>query len=191
MERADVGDARARPVAAYGLRLLVVRRDPQYREDARRQRSSGRRRHSRLHRADGSRSKAVPVAGQAQGEARARRAGRRDGLTAAAAARRAAICSTSCAGRSGDARADVDLRRWRRADDSLLRHQTAQQTVADMGRFLTTKAWYTDETDPFKRAPSVMTYDRANNRIVDAGHARVGRGPCRTKAASARGWPRS
>jgi hypothetical protein len=38
--------------------------------------------------------------------------------------------------------------------------------VADMGRFLTTKAWYTDESDPFKRAPSVMTYDRASNRIV-------------------------
>ena len=38
--------------------------------------------------------------------------------------------------------------------------------VSDMGRFLTTKAWYTDESDPFKRAPSVMTYDRANNRIV-------------------------
>ena len=44
--------------------------------------------------------------------------------------------------------------------------KAAQQTVADMGRFLTTKAWYTDETDPFQRAPSVMTYDRANNRIV-------------------------
>ena len=42
----------------------------------------------------------------------------------------------------------------------------AQQVVADMGTFLTTKAWYTDESDPFKRAPSVMTYDRANNRIV-------------------------
>jgi hypothetical protein len=42
----------------------------------------------------------------------------------------------------------------------------AHQAVADMGRFLTTKAWYTDETDPFQRAPSVMTYDRANNRIV-------------------------
>jgi hypothetical protein len=40
------------------------------------------------------------------------------------------------------------------------------EAVADMGRFLTTKAWYTDETDPFKRAPSVMTYDRGNNRIV-------------------------
>ena len=66
----------------------------------------------------------------------------------------------------------------------------AQQAVADMGRFLTTKAWFTDETDPFQRAPSVMTYDRANNRIVHAGHARVGRRACRTKAASARGWPR-
>jgi hypothetical protein len=42
----------------------------------------------------------------------------------------------------------------------------AQTAVADMGRFLTTKAWFTDETDPFQRAPSVMTYDRANNRIV-------------------------
>jgi hypothetical protein len=42
----------------------------------------------------------------------------------------------------------------------------AQQAVADMGRFLTTKAWYTDESDPFGRAPSVMTYDRGNNRIV-------------------------
>ena len=40
------------------------------------------------------------------------------------------------------------------------------EVIADMGRFLTTKAWYTDESDPFKRAPSVMTYDRANNRIV-------------------------
>ena len=42
----------------------------------------------------------------------------------------------------------------------------AQQAVADLGRFLTTKAWYTDESDPFGRAPSVMNYDRANNRIV-------------------------
>ena len=41
-----------------------------------------------------------------------------------------------------------------------------QQAVTDMGNFLTTKAWYTDESDPFHRAPSPMTYDRANNRIV-------------------------
>jgi hypothetical protein len=42
----------------------------------------------------------------------------------------------------------------------------AQRVVADMGKFLTTKAWFTDETDPFGRAPSVMNYDRANNRVV-------------------------
>jgi len=42
----------------------------------------------------------------------------------------------------------------------------AQLAVSDMGRFLTTKAWYTDESDPFGRAPSVMNYDRANDRIV-------------------------
>jgi hypothetical protein len=42
----------------------------------------------------------------------------------------------------------------------------AQQAVADLGTFLTTKAWYTDESDPFHRAPSPMTYDRANDRIV-------------------------
>jgi Family of unknown function (DUF5695) len=42
----------------------------------------------------------------------------------------------------------------------------AREAVADMGRFLTTKAWYTDDSDPFKRAPSVMNYDRANDRIV-------------------------
>ena len=42
----------------------------------------------------------------------------------------------------------------------------AQQAVADMGRFLTTKAWFTDAQDPFHRAPSVMNYDRAHHRIV-------------------------
>lgn len=42
----------------------------------------------------------------------------------------------------------------------------AAEAVADMGRFLTTKAWFTDASDPFQRAPSVMNYDRAKNRIV-------------------------
>jgi hypothetical protein len=40
------------------------------------------------------------------------------------------------------------------------------QVVADMGRFLTSKAWYEDAKDPFHRSPSVMTYDRELNRIV-------------------------
>jgi Family of unknown function (DUF5695) len=42
----------------------------------------------------------------------------------------------------------------------------AQQAIADMGRFLTTRAWFTDAQDPFHRAPSVMNYDRAHDRIV-------------------------
>ncbi|HKV23637.1 MAG TPA: DUF5695 domain-containing protein [Candidatus Acidoferrum sp.] len=40
------------------------------------------------------------------------------------------------------------------------------QAVADMGHFLTTKQWFTDTTDPFHRAPSVMSYDRDTNKIV-------------------------
>lgn len=31
--------------------------------------------------------------------------------------------------------------------------------VSDFGNFLTTKQWYTNANDPFKRAPSVITYD--------------------------------
>jgi hypothetical protein len=40
------------------------------------------------------------------------------------------------------------------------------QAVADLGNFLFTKQWFTDTNDPFHRAPSVMTYDRAHDRIV-------------------------
>ncbi|HZT23376.1 MAG TPA: DUF5695 domain-containing protein [Verrucomicrobiae bacterium] len=40
------------------------------------------------------------------------------------------------------------------------------QVVADLGHFLFTQQWFTDTNDPFHRAPSVMTYDRAHNRIV-------------------------
>lgn len=34
------------------------------------------------------------------------------------------------------------------------------EAVADMGRFLTTKAWFNDQKDPFGRAPSAISYDR-------------------------------
>jgi len=40
------------------------------------------------------------------------------------------------------------------------------EAVADMGRFLTTRQWFTDSNDQFGRAPSVMTYDREANQIV-------------------------
>ena len=41
-----------------------------------------------------------------------------------------------------------------------------QQVVADMGHFLTTKQWYENPSDPFKRGPSIMGYDRDENHII-------------------------
>ncbi len=43
----------------------------------------------------------------------------------------------------------------------------ATQTVADLGNFLFTKQWYVNPSDPFHRSPSVMSYDRETNKIVD------------------------
>ncbi|GJC78406.1 hypothetical protein ColLi_01244 [Colletotrichum liriopes] len=45
--------------------------------------------------------------------------------------------------------------------------KSAPETVSDLGHFLTTAAHYTDEADPFGRAPSIMGYDREVNAIVD------------------------
>src|SRR5262245_23104634 len=42
----------------------------------------------------------------------------------------------------------------------------AAQAEADLGHFLFTRQWYVDPNHPFHRSPSVMTYDRANNRIA-------------------------
>ncbi|WP_229261947.1 DUF5695 domain-containing protein [Duganella guangzhouensis] len=47
-----------------------------------------------------------------------------------------------------------------------------EQTMADLGRFSTTQQWFDDHNDPFKRAPSILTYDREANRIV-TGDTRV------------------
>ncbi|MBP8302777.1 MAG: LamG domain-containing protein [Phycisphaerae bacterium] len=40
------------------------------------------------------------------------------------------------------------------------------EAVADLGRFLFTRQWYTDANDPFGRAPSVISFDREANRPV-------------------------
>lgn len=40
------------------------------------------------------------------------------------------------------------------------------EAVDDLGRFLTTKQWFVDPADPFKRSPAVMTFDREENKIV-------------------------
>jgi hypothetical protein len=42
----------------------------------------------------------------------------------------------------------------------------AAQAVADLGRFLMTRQWFDDPNDPFRRSPSVMSYDREANKII-------------------------
>ena len=40
------------------------------------------------------------------------------------------------------------------------------QAVADLGNFLFTRQWFDDPNDPFRRSPSVMSYDREADKIV-------------------------
>ncbi|KAF3807189.1 hypothetical protein GCG54_00013524 [Colletotrichum gloeosporioides] len=42
----------------------------------------------------------------------------------------------------------------------------ATEALQDMGHLLTTKAYFTNESDPFGRAPSVMTYDCESDSVV-------------------------
>ncbi|EPQ60039.1 hypothetical protein GLOTRDRAFT_134803 [Gloeophyllum trabeum ATCC 11539] len=44
--------------------------------------------------------------------------------------------------------------------------KAGSQAIADLGNFLTTSQWYNDTSDPFHRAPSVISYDREVNAIV-------------------------
>lgn len=44
---------------------------------------------------------------------------------------------------------------------------SASEAIGKLGNFFTTKAWFNDSTDPFGRAPSVITYDRTVNKQVD------------------------
>ncbi|KAJ8116710.1 hypothetical protein OPT61_g1924 [Boeremia exigua] len=43
----------------------------------------------------------------------------------------------------------------------------APSVLADMGHFFSTAAYFNDSSDPFNRAPSIMTYDREVNQIVE------------------------
>jgi hypothetical protein len=42
----------------------------------------------------------------------------------------------------------------------------ATQVVSDLGNFLLTKQWFEDPNDPFKRSPSVISYDRDVDKMV-------------------------
>ncbi|KZV84956.1 hypothetical protein EXIGLDRAFT_623628 [Exidia glandulosa HHB12029] len=48
----------------------------------------------------------------------------------------------------------------------------ATQVVSDLGSFLTNQQWFTNTSDPFLRAPSVISYDRETNKqVVDEARA--------------------
>ncbi|MBZ6381391.1 DUF5695 domain-containing protein [Sphingomonas sanguinis] len=83
-------------------------------------------------------------------------------------------------GKPGWTRLSVRGRNWGRArltltyaDGSV---QTVQyfvtkpleQTMADLGRFSTTKQWFEGKGDPFGRSPAILTYDREAQKIVTA-----------------------
>ncbi|PQE14001.1 glycoside hydrolase family 43 protein [Rutstroemia sp. NJR-2017a BBW] len=44
--------------------------------------------------------------------------------------------------------------------------ESAPETVHDLGQFLTTNQWFSNTSDPFHRAPSVLSYDRSVNQLV-------------------------
>ncbi|KAI8959190.1 hypothetical protein F5Y11DRAFT_333927 [Daldinia sp. FL1419] len=44
--------------------------------------------------------------------------------------------------------------------------KSGTEAIGDLGRFLTTKQWFNDSSDPFGRAPSVMTYDYEAQSVV-------------------------
>ncbi len=44
--------------------------------------------------------------------------------------------------------------------------KSGPETIADLGRFLTTQQYFANTSDPFGRAPSVMTYDYQAKQIV-------------------------
>ncbi|EJD41740.1 hypothetical protein AURDEDRAFT_169168 [Auricularia subglabra TFB-10046 SS5] len=50
--------------------------------------------------------------------------------------------------------------------------KSGPQLVSDLGNFLTTSQWFTNTSDPFKRAPSVISFDRETNKqVVDEARA--------------------
>lgn len=67
----------------------------------------------------------------------------------------------------GRARLTIDYADGARQTIQYYITKPAATVVSDLGRFLTEKQWYENPADPFGRSPSVMTYDRDENKIHD------------------------
>lgn len=78
----------------------------------------------------------------------------------------------------GWSRYKVTGRRWGRARLVITYDDGSRQAIhyfvtkpsatvlGDLGRFISTRHWYDDPSDPFKRGPSFMTFDRERNAVV-------------------------
>lgn len=89
-----------------------------------------------------------------------------------------ALDVTRAPGKPGWTRLTVRGRQWGRArltltyaDGSVQTIQyfvtkLLEQTMADLGRFSTTRQWYAGKGDAFGRSPAIMTYDREAKTIV-------------------------
>ncbi len=89
-----------------------------------------------------------------------------------------ALVATPAASAKGWARYTVRSKGWGRASLAITYADGSVQTVsyyitkpldqtmADLGRFSTTKQWYEDKADPFGRNPAILTYDREAGNVV-------------------------
>jgi hypothetical protein len=72
--------------------------------------------------------------------------------------------------RWGRARATITYEDDTRQAVSYYVTKPAAQVVDDLGNFLFTRQWYVNPDDSFKRSPSVMSYDRSTDLIVEQDH---------------------
>ncbi|WP_033922815.1 DUF5695 domain-containing protein [Sphingomonas sp. 37zxx] len=89
-----------------------------------------------------------------------------------------ALKLTRVAGPKGWARWQVSGTGWGRARVAITYADGSVQSVhyyvtkplaqvsADLGRFATTRQWFDDANDPFKRAPAILSYDRQTDSIL-------------------------
>lgn len=90
-----------------------------------------------------------------------------------------AVEATPAVAQKGWARLNIRGRQWGQARLTLTyadgQVQTVsyfvtkplEQTMADLGRFSTTKQWYEGKGDPFGRSPAILTWDNEAKKIVD------------------------
>lgn len=89
-----------------------------------------------------------------------------------------ALTATPTASAKGWARYTVRSKGWGRASLAITYADGSVQTVsyyitkpldqtmADLGRFSTTRQWYENKADPFGRNPAILTYDREAGKVV-------------------------